>query len=46
MFNEILDKFGTASKKSGDQVLTKENASEAVTELYEKKLNDSDGYQA
>ena len=48
-FNDILDKFATASKKSksdDDKILTKENAKDALTELYEKKLNDVDGYKA
>ena len=47
MFNEILDKFATTSKKSkDDQILTADNAKDALTELYEKKLNDVDGYKA
>lgn len=47
MFNEILDKFVTKSKKSSDdEIITKDNAKEALTELYEKKLNDADGYKA
>ena len=47
LFNEILDKFVTKSKKgSDDEIITKDNAKEALTELYEKKLNDVDGYKA
>lgn len=47
LFNEILDKFVTKSKsKDGDEIITKDNAKEALTELYEKKLNDVDGYKA
>ena len=47
LFNEILDKFVTKSKKSSDdEIITKDNAKEALTELYEKKLNDVDGYKA
>ena len=47
LFNEILDKFVTKSKKSSDdEIITKDNAKEALTELYEKKLNDADGYKA
>lgn len=47
MFNEILDKFATSSKKNSDNaILTKDNAKDAITELYEKKLNDGDGYKA
>ena len=47
MFNEILDKFVTKSKnKNDDEIITKDNAKEALTELYEKKLNDVDGYKA
>jgi len=47
MYNEILDKFATSSKKaSDDKILTKDNAKDAMTELYEKKLNDVDGYKA
>ena len=49
MFNDILDKFATSSKKGkadDDKILTKDNAKDAMTELYEKKLNDADGYKA
>ena len=47
LFNEILDKFVTKSKgKNDDEIITKDNAKEALTELYEKKLNDADGYKA
>ena len=47
LFNEILDKFVTKSKsKTDDEIITKDNAKEALTELYEKKLNDADGYKA
>jgi hypothetical protein len=47
LFNEILDKFVTKSKnKNDDEIITKDNAKEALTELYEKKLNDVDGYKA
>ena len=47
LFNEILDKFVTKSKNKGDdEIITKDNAKEALTELYEKKLNDVDGYKA
>jgi hypothetical protein len=47
LFNEILDKFATTSKKSGGEpIITMDNAKDALTELYEKKLNDVDGYKA
>ena len=47
MFNEILDRFVTKSKsKDDDEIITKDSAKEALTELYEKKLNDVDGYKA
>lgn len=48
LFNEILDKFVTKSKNKGEdeEIITKDNAKEALTELYEKKLNDVDGYKA
>jgi len=47
LFNEILDKFSTTSKKGGgDQIVTMDNAKDALTEVYEKKLNDVDGYKA
>jgi hypothetical protein len=42
-----LDKFATSSKKAGgDQIITMDNAKDALTEVYEKKLNDVDGYKA
>lgn len=47
LFNGILDKFVTKSRGSADdEIITKDNAKEALTELYEKKLNDVDGYKA
>ena len=46
MYGEILEKWATKSKRSkDDQVLTKDNAKEACSELYEKK-NNVDSYDA
>ena len=46
MFGEILNKYGTASKSNkSEQILTKENAQQACSELYETKKG-LDGYDA
>ena len=40
MYNESLEKFSTASKKEPDtKILTKDNALEAWSEIYQKKYN-------
>ena len=40
MYGEILEKYSTQSKKDKDsKIITKDNAKEACSELYEKKNN-------
>mmetsp|Transcript_4689 Transcript_4689/g.7987 ORF Transcript_4689/g.7987 Transcript_4689/m.7987 type:complete len:154 (+) Transcript_4689:1-462(+) len=40
LFNEVLEKYATASKKDKDEkIFTKDNALEACSEIFEKKLN-------
>ena len=46
LYGDILEKYGSQSKKDKDtKILTKDNAKDACSELYEKK-NNVDSYDA